>query len=204
MLKVQPHRATSMQSGAKMTYKGERLEKWFTNDTRILAKALCLNIPLVLLKILLNSMCVSCTNSLLTTTIVQTDTLLYSSCCYILDSLKQLRVMYLAQEYFDSSSSFMLFHPLGCGGGINRFKGRWKEFCCEISATHAHIYHNQRIFLRLKNWLFLSLFPRANLTYAWCRFGANNILDYNEVVAVWSFSSAVLIKWIPYGSSNTI
>lgn len=111
---------------------------------------------------------------------------------------------YLTEGVFDSTSSFTLFNPVGCGGGINRFKSRWEEFCCEISTTHAHIYHNQRISQRLNNRLFLSLFPRANLTYAWCRFRANNTLIYNEVVAVWSFSLAVLIKWIPYGTSNTI
>lgn len=98
-----------------------------------------------------------------------------------MDSLKQLRVMYLAQGYFDSSSSFILFNLVGCGGGISRFKSRWEEFCWKISTTHARTYHNQRISLRLKNRLFLSLFPRANLTYVWCRFGAYNGLDYNEV-----------------------
>lgn len=113
-------------------------------------------------------------------------------------------VGYLAEGFFDSSSSFVLFNPAGCGGGINRFKSRWEEFCCKISTTHARTNHNQRISPRLNNRLFLSLFPRANLTYAWCRFRANNTHDYNEVVAVWSFSLAVLIKRIPYGTSNTI
>lgn len=116
----------------------------------------------------------------------------------------KLRVSYVTQGYFECSSSFMLFNLVGCGGGKNRFKSRWEEFLWKISTAHAHIYHNQRIFLRLKNQLFLSLFPSANLTYAWCRFGVNNILDYNEVIAVWSFSLAVWIKWIPYSMSNTI
>lgn len=120
-----------------------------------------------------------------------------------MDLLKQLRVTYLVEGYINSCLSLTLFNRVGCGGGINRFKSRWEEQCSAISATHAHIYPNQRIFLRLKNQLFLSLFPRAILTYVWCRFGVNNILDYNEVVAVWSFSLAVLMKWIPYGTSNT-
>lgn len=111
--------------------------------------------------------------------------LLVQSCYYTfdkqLDSLKQLRVMCLAQGYFDSSCSFILFNPVWCGGGISRFKSRWEEFCWKISNTHARTYHNQRISLRLKNRLFLSHFPRANLTCVWCRFGANNGLDYNEV-----------------------
>lgn len=129
------------------------------------------------------------------------------SCNYTFDkqsaSLKQLGVMHLAQGYF-SSSDFMLFNPGGCGGGINRFKSTWEEFSWKISTTHAHIHPNQRIFPRLKNRLFLSLFPRANHTFAWCRFGEKNVLDYNELVAVWSLFLAVFTKRILYGTSNTL
>lgn len=137
------------------------------------------------------------------TTVVQTA---IQSCYYSfdkqLDSLKQLRVMHLAQGYFDASSSFMLFNPIGCGGGINRFKSRWEEFCWKISTPYAHTYQNQRIFPRLKNWLFLSSFPRANLTYACSDLGQ---IIFSIIMKWWLFEvSPQLFLPIPYSTSNTI